>query len=222
MTIAHTQQSFGSSKGILVFPDHYVAVPIKHAKATADSAGLATLIDGRYIVKAGAIYPADDATAQGIVLNDYDVTDGDVMMAVVIHGFIAKAKLPKVPSANALAVLKGLYFLPIAPYVTPTITCTKLAKSAGEAKDTEYVVPVTIHDATFRDAATTLANWTFANEATVKFAVTAITLSADKRTAYLTLTASASTVAGTVTALVEAAAVSLNVDTAAINLITVS
>ena len=86
------------AKQILAIPDHYVALGFKHAKAASGSEGLATLVDGRYVVKAGTFYPANDATAIGVVLNDYDVTDGDAMMAVVMHGFIKKAALPVAPN----------------------------------------------------------------------------------------------------------------------------
>lgn len=87
------------AKQILAIPDHYVALGFKHERATADTPGLATLVDGRYVVKAGTFYPANDATAIGVVLNDYDVTDGDAMMAVVMHGFIKLAALPEAPDA---------------------------------------------------------------------------------------------------------------------------
>ena len=87
------------AKQILAIPDHYAALGFKHAKADANTPGLATLVDGRYVVKAGTFYPANDTTAIGVVLNDYDVTDGDAMMAVVIHGFIKKEALPVAPNA---------------------------------------------------------------------------------------------------------------------------
>lgn len=92
---------------ILAIPDHYVALAQKHAKATQGDPGLATLVDGRYIVKAGTIWPANDNTAKGIVLNEYDVTDGDAMMAVVVHGFIKTAALPVAPSADTPATQSG-------------------------------------------------------------------------------------------------------------------
>lgn len=91
------------AKQILAIPDHYVALGFTHAKATAGTPGNAVLVDGRYIVKAGTIYPANNATAIGIVLNDYDVTDGDQAMAVVVHGFIKTAALPAAPSADVAA-----------------------------------------------------------------------------------------------------------------------
>ena len=101
------------AKQILAIPDHYVALGFKHSRAIQGSTGLATLVDGRYVVKAGTVYPANDATAIGLILNDYDVTDGDAMMAVVIHGFIKVAALPEVPSAAAIAAMKQITFNPL-------------------------------------------------------------------------------------------------------------
>ena len=103
---------YGSpTKQILAIPDHYVALGYIHEKATASAPGLATLNEGRYVVKAGTIYPANDATAVGVVLNDYDVTDGDQMMAVVVHGFIKTAALPTAPASTAITALKQIKFV---------------------------------------------------------------------------------------------------------------
>ena len=100
MAMKMKQIEYGApTKQILAIPNHYVALGFKHAKADANTPGLATLVDGRYVVKAGTFYPANDATAIGVVLNDYDVTDGDAMMAVVMHGFVKKEALPEAPNA---------------------------------------------------------------------------------------------------------------------------
>ena len=102
---------YASSKQILAIPDHYVALGYKHEKAVAGDTGLAVLEEGRYIVKAGTIYPANNETAVGIVLNDYDVTDGDQMMAVVVHGFIKQAALPVAPDAAAVTAMNQIKFI---------------------------------------------------------------------------------------------------------------
>ena len=47
---------YASPKHILAIPDHYVALGVMHEKATASEPGLATLVEGRYIVKAGTVY----------------------------------------------------------------------------------------------------------------------------------------------------------------------
>jgi len=77
-------------------PDHYVAIARKIEKDSA----LAVTEEGRKIVKAGTIFPANDATAIGVVMNDYDVTDGDKMGAIIIHGFVLEEKLPAKPAGT--------------------------------------------------------------------------------------------------------------------------
>ena len=96
----------GTQANILLFPDHYVAKPQYFEKGSA----LATTVGDKKIIKAGTIFPANDATAEGIVFNDLDVTDFDANGAVIIHGFIKTAALPVAPSANAIAALKLVYF----------------------------------------------------------------------------------------------------------------
>lgn len=98
------------AKQILAIPDHYVALAYKHDRAVEGSTGLAVLQEGRYVVKAGTIF-TKDSKAVGIVLNDYDVTDGDQMMAVVIHGFIKKAALPVQPSTTQVGEMKMIHFV---------------------------------------------------------------------------------------------------------------
>jgi hypothetical protein len=112
MSMKIKEVTYGApAKQILAIPDHYVALGYKHEQATSSKPGLAVLEDGRYIVKAGTIYPANDATAIGVVFNDYDVTDGDQMMAVIVHGFVKVAALPAEPVANAATAMKQISFI---------------------------------------------------------------------------------------------------------------
>lgn len=108
MSVEYKSQSYVTGKQILVFPDHYVSVA--HTFLKDDAA--ATNVDGRKVVKAGTVYPANDATAKGIVWADYDVTDGNVTGALVLHGFIKTAALPVAPSEEAKAKLPMIEFLP--------------------------------------------------------------------------------------------------------------
>lgn len=94
MTMKMKKVDYASAKQILAIPDHYVAIARKIEKDSA----LAVEEEGRKIVKAGTIFPANDATAIGVVLNDYDVTDGDQMAAIVRHGFVLVSKLPQAPA----------------------------------------------------------------------------------------------------------------------------
>lgn len=100
---------YASSKHILAIPDHYVALGATHEKATASDPGLATLVDGRYIIKAGTVY--ESPNLNGIVLNDYDATDGDVAIAVVIHGFIKEAALPATVTESQKAKMPLVHFV---------------------------------------------------------------------------------------------------------------
>ena len=58
---------------ILFNVQNQMSVGIKLAKNFAG----AVTENGRKIVKAGTLYPRNDASAIGIVWADYDVTDGD-------------------------------------------------------------------------------------------------------------------------------------------------
>ena len=191
---------------ILAIPDHYVALGFRHAKADAVTTGLATLVDGRYVVKAGTIYPANDVTAIGVVLNDYDVTDGDAMMAVVVHGFIKVAALPAVPAAAAVAVLPQITFNPLIS-IGLTFAGTKAAITVGATADPDPVV-FKLANATFRDGAETLTNWTFAGETETKVEVTKIEVAADGQTVTFTLDQKSAAVAGSVTVLPDAEIIS--------------
>lgn len=108
MSVEHKNETFVTGKQILVFPDHYVSVA--HTFLKDDAAAVS--VDGRKVIKAGTIYPANDATAKGVVWTDYDVTNGDVTGALVIHGFVKTAALPAAPADAAKTALPMVAFLP--------------------------------------------------------------------------------------------------------------
>ena len=91
---------YSNRKEILKVADHYEA--LKKTFKMNDEA--ATEVDGRKIVKAGTVYPKNDATAVGMVLYDVDVTEGDADGALLLHGFVKKDKLPE--AINELAAPK--------------------------------------------------------------------------------------------------------------------
>ncbi|GJM72996.1 hypothetical protein HMSSN036_52120 [Paenibacillus macerans] len=70
---------------------------------TADS-------NGKKIVKSGTIFPANDATAKGILLNDVDVTSGPQPGALLVEGYILEKRLPTAPSEEAKTALKEIKF----------------------------------------------------------------------------------------------------------------
>lgn len=75
--------------------------------------GVSANPQGRKIVKAGTVYPANDATAIGIVFTDTDVTEGPQPGAVLIEAWILEGRLPVAPEAaakTALAAKSGIKF----------------------------------------------------------------------------------------------------------------
>ena len=110
MTMKYKTIAYDSAKHILAMPDHYVSIARKAAKAT--EAGDMVVKEGdRFIIKAGTIYPSNDNKAIGVVLQDYDVTESDASMAIVLHGFIRADRLPTQPSDAELKNLRMIYFL---------------------------------------------------------------------------------------------------------------
>jgi len=68
------------------------------------------VVDGKKIVKAGTILPANDATAKGILYNDVDVTYGPQPGALIVEGYILEARLPIAPAATAKTALTKVTF----------------------------------------------------------------------------------------------------------------
>lgn len=66
--------------------------------------------NGRTILKAGTVYPANDATAEGIVLHDIDLTHGDQPVGIMVEGYVYEARLPQTVSAEAKDALKEVKF----------------------------------------------------------------------------------------------------------------
>ncbi|WP_346234506.1 hypothetical protein MKY04_12635 [Lysinibacillus telephonicus] len=65
---------------------------------------------GRKIVKAGTILPANDATAQGILYTDVDVTEGPQPGSLIVEAYILEARLPEAASAEAKTALTKITF----------------------------------------------------------------------------------------------------------------
>jgi len=88
------------------------AVGLVKKTATISDAGVTPNELGNKIVKAGTIYPANDATAKGIVTMNTDVTWGDVAGSIIIAGRILEDRLPETLDADAKEALEvnGMYF----------------------------------------------------------------------------------------------------------------
>ena len=71
--------------------------------------------NGRKIIKSGTVYPANGATAVGIVFQDVDVTDGDAPMSLMISGHVWESRLNTGLSgldddAKAALAANGIFF----------------------------------------------------------------------------------------------------------------
>ena len=93
-------------------PDNVVSYT--HTFKKSGDAGEALIKDeeNRKFFKSGSIYPKNDKTAEGIILSDVEVTDGDNIGALMVHGDVVEQKLPETINAEAKYVLmqKGIYF----------------------------------------------------------------------------------------------------------------
>ncbi len=112
---------YGNKYEVLKYPSHFVAVAV-----TVDKTGVET-INGKKIVPAGTIVGGgvllDDTKkvskvsgesigdAEGVLLNDVDVTHGDAPGAMLIHGFVNVNKLPDELDEDVIPVLPQITFL---------------------------------------------------------------------------------------------------------------
>lgn len=77
---------------------------------TISDAGITPDSEGRKIVPAGTVYPANNATAIGLVRYDVDVTNGPQPGAVLVDAWVIEARLPVAPTVDAKAAMKGIKF----------------------------------------------------------------------------------------------------------------
>ena len=206
MTVESRTNTYTGRRQILQYPDDYVASP----QFFDEQSSLAQKQpDGRYIIKAGTPFPANDATAIGVVLNDQDVTYGDKNGAILVRGHVnlarCEANFGKAISAAAKTALKGIFFYPLTAAVIAEFT--KLTTTSTVAVGSTSVdVIVNLEGTDFKgDTATkNVANWTFA-AGTTTLAINKI-VKTDEKSVTVTLT-SAAAVAGTFTLQAKATAV---------------
>ncbi len=86
-------------------------IPQNHAQVV-------TTEKGQKIVPCGAIFPANGATAVGILYEDIDVTKGAAPGSVVVEGRVYKDRLPAAPVAAAESAMSGITFVASVPTVT--------------------------------------------------------------------------------------------------------
>lgn len=88
------------------------------ATVAANHAQVVTRADGSKYVPAGAVIPANGATAKGILYEDTDVTVGDMPGSIVTDGVVYTDRLPAAPVAAATSALTGITFVATSPAIT--------------------------------------------------------------------------------------------------------
>lgn len=94
MAMKMIKTNLGGKTEVLATVDHYIALGQKAPRATAQAPGLTVLVDGRYILRVGTLWVDEESRPVGIVADSYDLTDSDAQIAVIVHGIIAREKLP--------------------------------------------------------------------------------------------------------------------------------
>ena len=84
---------------------HFISFT-KQAETSMAAAG----DDGRKILPAGSIFPANDETAEGITINPVDVTDGPQPVGVIVEGYVIAERLPVEPSEEAKTAMKEIKY----------------------------------------------------------------------------------------------------------------
>lgn len=84
----------------------------------ADHDQVETRDNGRKVVPAGAVIPANDETAIGLLYEDIDVTEGAKMGSIVTKGVIYADRLPEALDADAVTALADITVIETAPTVT--------------------------------------------------------------------------------------------------------
>lgn len=74
--------------------------------------------NGRKVVPAGAVIPANDGTAVGILYEDIDVTEGAKMGSIVTEGVVYGDLLPAALASAAATALTGITVISASPTVT--------------------------------------------------------------------------------------------------------
>ena len=175
MTIESVTNSYASKIEILQFPDDYVARP----QFFDEQSKLAVKEEGRFIIKAGTPFPSNDASCTGIVLNDLDVTNGDVNGAVLVRGHINTARAEENFKGTYSTLKSAIFFYPLGGTVADeTILKTDSKITAGE---TDPVITLHLEGTDFapKQASTKVSNYTV-TPGTTALTVDSITRVSDK------------------------------------------
>jgi len=105
-----------TKKGRVFAPGWFLESEVGVVRKTRQIAqeGAETAEDGSKYVPMGTVWPANDATAEGIVYEDIDVTTGDMPGSVVLAGRVYEDRLPTAIAEEAKTALSGKGFTFIA------------------------------------------------------------------------------------------------------------
>ncbi|EPF4504430.1 hypothetical protein ACSSI2_002105, partial [Enterococcus faecalis] len=62
------------------------------------------------VLPAGSVFPKNDATAEGITINDVDVSNGPQPVGVIVEGHVLIKRLPVEPSSEAQKAMREVKF----------------------------------------------------------------------------------------------------------------
>lgn len=101
------ETQYTTNGSILAHPTGYSAYP---KTVAATDAAVAT-VGGAKVLLGGTVYPANDATAKGVVLQDYAFADGDatVQAAIIYVGDVKAGALKAALTTEAKAALPGIH-----------------------------------------------------------------------------------------------------------------
>lgn len=115
-----SQSGYGWNAGHFLVDDETcirktMTIAANHAQAV-------TRDNGRKVVPAGAVIPANGATAVGILFEDIDVTDGANVGSVVTEGTVYADRLPAALASAAATALTGIKVIATSPAITRPYT----------------------------------------------------------------------------------------------------
>lgn len=93
------------------FLESEIGLITKTYQADYDSSGVVTDTDGTKMIRAGSVYPSNDAKAIGIVFEDVDVTYGEHAVSVMVAGRVNKDVLNISTEAETALKANGLFLI---------------------------------------------------------------------------------------------------------------
>ena len=93
--------------------------------------------NGKKHVPAGAVIPANGATAVGILYEDVDVTTGNMPGSIVTDGIVYEDRLPASLDSDAKTAMKGIKVITTAPGITRPESFNKKELAAITVASTE-------------------------------------------------------------------------------------